>query len=397
MTRKRKIAFAVITLLVICGVVEGASQIIWWRLARKAFAACEDKGKQFVGDPNNGLRLMEMAHPIYYYTLKPGYESPGLFVNEKGFAQRDVVPLAKANGVFRVAAQGESTTHGHNVDTACYPTYLRKILHSAGHEQAEVINGGVSGWLSDQVALRAENELAAYQPDLVVLYTGWNDFQAYDPLSNVAKNSMFEMYGGSHWHSQLKHTFKSFMLLDAVYEKAFRKEQAAKGDVKCADATPAEIYRFYLKNLDRMLAAYRNENPKAVVALCTLVGRWPSDSDEQFETAAPTFGHIWWMKQHKLNRHQAAERLNIFNDLLRNHAKSKGFVLVDCARAFDNLNRTKLQWDFCHFNEEGYELLAEVMYDSLREQGFVRGEARSRLAELMAKHQQPTNVTRGGE
>jgi hypothetical protein len=284
MTRKRKIAFALITLLVVCGVVEGASQIIWWRLARKAFARCEQRGKEFVGDPNNCLRLMEMAHPVYYYTLKPGYESPGLFVNEKGCAQRDVVPLARTKGILRVAAQGESTTHGHNVDTACYPTYLRKILHSAGHERAEVINGGVSGWMSDQVALRAEHELADYRPDLVVLYTGWNDFQGYDPLGTVAKATLFEMYGGSHWHSQLKSTFKSFMLLDALYEKSFRKEQGAQGDVKCADATPAEIYRFYLKNVDRMVAAYRNQNPNAVIALCTLVGRWPTETDQEFES-----------------------------------------------------------------------------------------------------------------
>ena len=67
---------------------------------------------------------------------------------------------------------GESTTQGHSTDVGNYPVYLKATLEqrARGYAAVEIINAGVSGWTSDQLALRAERQLAAYRPDIVVLY-----------------------------------------------------------------------------------------------------------------------------------------------------------------------------------------------------------------------------------
>ena len=92
------------------------------------------------------------------------------------------------------------------------------------------------------------------------------------------------------------------------------------------------------------------------------------------------------MKHRDLTREQAAERLRRFNALIRQYAAPRGLTLIDADAAFDGLDRARLQWDFAHMTFEGYELLAETMYEAIRNGGLVRGDESPRRLELMAKY-----------
>jgi hypothetical protein len=100
------------------------------------------------------------------------------------------------------------------------------------------------------------------------------------------------------------------------------------------------------------------------------------------------------MKQHGLSPAQAAAALERFNSLIRDYAKSRGLLLIDAERAFSDLERARLQWDFAHMTPHGYEMLAEVMYDALRSAGVVDGERSPRLEQLRNKYRtnQPLGV-----
>lgn len=187
--------------------------------------------------------------------------------------------------MLRVAAMGESTTQGHDVDLGSYPTYLRSRLAASarGYAGVEMINGGVLGWISEQVAVRAEHQIAAFKPDIVVLYVGWNDFQAYDPTDVPRKTSTFEAYhGGTPLHAYAAATFKSVALLTSAYQRLRATTESVAAARGTHEAGPEQIYRFCLANLDRVVVACRRANPPVQICISTLAGRWPLDSAEDF-------------------------------------------------------------------------------------------------------------------
>jgi lysophospholipase L1-like esterase len=381
MTLGKKAVFAAVTLLAFLILVEGGARVIWVVLEHRAFARTLQGGEAQLR--NNIINFIEEPDRIYGYTLRPNMARGGVVINSQRFAQREVVPLARQPGVLRVAAMGESTTQGHNVDIANYPLALKNALKrlGTGFHDVEMINAGVSGWISDQVALRAEHEIARYQPDIVVLYVGWNDFQGYDPYGPPSTVTYFDMaYGGRHWVSTS--WLRSVELLGAVVGAVSQP----KAIIPAGEILPVEInYRFYIMSLDRIVRAFRGTDPKVTIAISTLVGRWPLGTVADYEDETH-HGRTWWMKLHSLTPTQASAALDRFNDLIRQYARRQNLILIDAARAFDPLDRRKLQWDFAHMDPEGYELLGHVMYRGLVDSSVVAGGKSERMEELVAKY-----------
>ena len=279
---------------------------------------------------------------------------------------------------------GESTTQGHSTDVGNYPVYLKAALEqrAPGPAEIEMINAGVSGWTSDQLALRAERQLAAYRPDIVVLYAGSNDFQSYDPFGPPPTRSYFEQVFGVLPPGE-RFGLRSVQLLSAAYTSVSTRAAGKTKSLGVRRAEPpgktADVYRFYRASLDRIVRAYRQPDPGVRIALCTLVGRWPMAPPE--DPSGPV-----WIKARSLSQTDAAGALARFNDLIREYARAHDLILIDTAAAFASLDRQALMWDFIHMHSEGYELLALVIYDGLVRAGAVAGAPIPRLEALMAKY-----------
>ena len=83
----------------------------------------------------------------------------------------------KAAGSYRVFCVGGSTTYGQPYDdSTSYVAWLRELLAVVDdRRQWEVINAGGVSYASYRVA-NVVDELCRYQPDLLVIYTGHNEF-----------------------------------------------------------------------------------------------------------------------------------------------------------------------------------------------------------------------------
>ena len=94
----------------------------------------------------------------------------------------DVTFLARkpANG-FRLFVLGESSVEGFPYGAPwSFPAFLQRRLASAlPGTTVEVVNAGVNGIASWDIRRIAE-EIVRYQPDVVILYAGHNDFTASD-------------------------------------------------------------------------------------------------------------------------------------------------------------------------------------------------------------------------
>ncbi len=92
----------------------------------------------------------------------------------------------KPSGVYRIFCLGGSTTYGRPYDdTTSFCGWLREFLPEADpSRQWEVINAGGISYASYRVAILAE-ELQQYEPDLMIIYSGQNEFlerRTYDRL-----------------------------------------------------------------------------------------------------------------------------------------------------------------------------------------------------------------------
>jgi len=122
----------------------------------------------YVPEPELGYRM----RPHFSGTLKQDYTSR-IEINAQGL--RDADYGRKRPGALRVVAVGDSYTFGAGVDLAeSWPKRLEAELRSRGLD-AEVVNGGTSGYGTLQYAALVRRLLPVYAPDLVVVMATFND------------------------------------------------------------------------------------------------------------------------------------------------------------------------------------------------------------------------------
>ncbi len=143
-------------------------------------AVSEDKWRYlFPPDTILGWRLAKNVKCTHYskyiyITNDQGFMSTG----ESDFYYDPV----KAKDVYRIIVVGGSTVFGQGAYTpaenlpATIYNYLQKIhLRNDKKVTYEVINAGISGYLSNQEFLYILTELLSFHPDLIIVYDGWND------------------------------------------------------------------------------------------------------------------------------------------------------------------------------------------------------------------------------
>ncbi len=99
------------------------------------------------------------------------------------------VDRRKAPGTFRVVALGDSSTFGWGVDPEeTYPRRLEALLRERHPGmKVEVINLGVCGYSSFQGRILLERDALAFQPDVVTISYGSNDYSEVPEAFDVAR------------------------------------------------------------------------------------------------------------------------------------------------------------------------------------------------------------------
>jgi len=133
-----------------------------WFIARKAATT-------LLYAPNDHYRQDLLPNQVY---ARDGY------VNRIGphGLRGDEPVLPKPEGVIRIAVMGGSSVFDIRSDVG-WPRRLQDILRNRGLGQVEVFNAGIPGFSTREVLPFYERKVAAYQPDVVLLYVGWNDLK----------------------------------------------------------------------------------------------------------------------------------------------------------------------------------------------------------------------------
>ncbi|HEY6101666.1 MAG TPA: SGNH/GDSL hydrolase family protein [bacterium] len=141
--------------------------------------------RRYLGQPYDPIRTTSLAAPhkemlerllagetTYYahsptlgWTIKPNGYAPLYRANAQGIRGNRIYRPTPPRGVLRLAAFGDSFTHGDDVRNQ--DTWEELLVRA--HGQLEVMNFGVSGYGSDQAFLRYREEGLQYRPQITII------------------------------------------------------------------------------------------------------------------------------------------------------------------------------------------------------------------------------------
>lgn len=369
------------------------------------------------------------VHPLFLYTnrrsfngLLPFREPGGTFTvetNAHGFRTREFFP--KQTNDYRIVILGDSFTYGYNANQSrTYPAVLERLLREKVAPNITVYSLGVPGYSTIQYALLTSVYLDYLKPDLVIVAEDVSDFEedrvniqnfSLDPngiptapkelprpdglkqfaVGQYGKLVAFDnpsafwltklMFGSSLFH-------RLYQLSYALYKYAFLfragiiERSAAQG--KYERITYGQLIKQYGPDFSRalpeslvqnvipydlptarakyaatfrLLSYIRNETRKRNVPLyfASYPYPWMVSTSESVAYQATIFGKIYDFRE---------DRVPV--ELMTEYANALGVPLIDAYPVFAK-NFTGMYGIYDpHFNEKGYAVLAEVLYEGIK-------------------------------
>jgi lysophospholipase L1-like esterase len=290
-------------------------------------------------------------------------------INSLGFRGADF-EREKRDGVFRILTAGGSSTYGyHSHDDHTYPAILQRLLDADAPGRYEVVNVGLPMYTSDNIAAMLEGEGFDYAPDLLTLYTGYNDTSEMRRLRKeppwigapkwVYRKSFFLHLAGkplvnaySHWlGAEVKEEVAAQFRLDRAKLDGLRESTA----------------RVYRANLERIVSLARERGVALVFIRQPMTTRFFSQTRIREslpyaeEVAAirrglEEEGSIW--------RDEASILLHVnLMEILDEVAVEHGIPVVDGRVHTDVHPEHLVSW--VHLSEEGNESLARQLRDAI--------------------------------
>jgi tetratricopeptide (TPR) repeat protein len=207
----------------------------------------------------------------------------------------DVFSVRKGARTFRIFCLGESTMAGFPYDFhATAPSFLRDRLQNLLPEDTvEVINVGLSA-VGSYVILDFARELLDYEPDLLLVYAGHNEFYGAYGVGSVVS------IRGGPWMTRLTLSllrFRSFLLFRNVVasfsgpvappspDATLMEQVVGERIIPLSSPLYAEARGVYRDNLERMIDAASSRG--VPVMFCALVSNLRAQPPFRSVSAAP--------------------------------------------------------------------------------------------------------------
>jgi len=182
---KKQLALAILLLVIMFVMVEVPAKI-WWH----SIENCAFENSDVYADLPQSLKR-QMCVESYQIQFSPSRIEPNqnfqtININSFGFRGKEITQ-EKPEDTFRIFAVGGSTMlgTGSTSDVTTIPGFLQqKFDETNSRIKIEVINAGVSGAWSQTETNYIKNSLLQFNPDLFIVYDGWNDAANLENVSD---------------------------------------------------------------------------------------------------------------------------------------------------------------------------------------------------------------------
>jgi len=279
-------------------------------------------------------------------------------INSNGFLGPEF-SRTKRSGVYRIFAVGDSCTFGNGIWKKAYPALLQELLNAdPSPREFEVINAGIEGYNSSFAKERVQDTILSYQPDLVMLYIGWNDLMKSDPQSMAVENRDNILVR----LKQESYLIKAYRKLIFFYLRPliFRPEVvvAEESGGVFGDFIPS-VYR---QNLEEMINVLRARGVQVMLyTLPTAVSASMKHEDlEKQNIIFPYFAKAYGVSDF-------LSLLVAYNRVIRQLGDEHGVPVVDLEAIFNMRDKRRLFWDTMHPSYEGHRVIAGSVVQKIDE------------------------------
>jgi len=294
-------------------------------------------------------------------------------INSLGFRGPDF-EADKPDGIFRVICMGGSSTFGYFArDRFTYPALLeRRFAERLPARKVEAINAGIPHADSDNLLAMLQDELTGYEPNVITIYTGFNDAYYLMDATAFQKSlrwihSHFATYvafkrlvtalGGPQMHSRW-----------ARYRKTVNQES-----VRVQVDLHAERYE---RNLRELLADARDSEIEVFFILQSVdlvnkrrKGEVRTTYAEEVRAAENHLQQEGWIDFHETTLLVQFRLMEI----LRTLAREENVPIVDNIAILDE--HPEYFASYVHLTENGNGALADALFDAIRPLASAEGQA----------------------
>ncbi len=296
-----------------------------------------------------------------------------VFVSSNGY-RGPAFEVRKPPQVTRIIVLGGSAVFDHGVsdhasaETGSWPHLLGQRLTEEGLKNVEVINAGIPGHSTSDSLGRLYAQLWMYDPDLVLIYHGWNDIKfwkaleitperplishvkPYDPTSNP-----FTSYQGF-WDKLLSNS--------QLYLKVRNKYYMLRTNVGLEGAVDGTVER--ATDYDDYGARQFHLNMELIVTASRIIGATPV-MVTQATLVTPNNSSADRVRinyEYQNLEHDAIVRAyQSTYDIIRDIGSRTDTMVIDAASLLNG--RSELFNDHVHLRPEGSKVLAAVVADEL--------------------------------
>lgn len=279
-----------------------------------------------------------------FWRLKP--DQPG--VNSLGFPGAEF-DFEKESNVFRIVFLGDSVTQQG------YPYICQSILNTQGNgEKYEAVSLAVSGYSSHQGRVLAQNYAHRLDPDVAVVFFGWNDhWLAYGDTDANKKVEVTEESVGRQLLKKIYHELRLLQLGVWVVSKVSQTESVKSLGVQ---RVPVEQYK---ANLSSIITVFSSHDVPVVLLTA------PST---HAKLGVPEYlvreGFV-------ISASDAIDLHATYNDVVRQLGDIDGVTVIDLDSLINQADNTQLkQWfmqDGIHLTEAGLEYVAGLLTPVLKD------------------------------
>ena len=322
------------------------------------------------GYPMNdkGGSIALVTHPHLIYSLKNPQKTPEVSINAQGFRGGDWAE--KESSSCRIIALGGSAAFGLGASATdkVFLNVLQKLLDASMESRVEVYNAGVPGYSSKQEFILLATSLLDYNPDMVLIFDGWNDFY----FSGVRPPDVQEGFHPTFYEfdviiSRNTQRWLNVFRLSAFFRwaewKIWRAYIIEGRRTRRFDrfSDNLEVYLpEYRKNLERMVRLARAYRSDVVIVSQPELFHREGEIPEAEQEVRLRYNRKKRQGYEEFSRTQYPA----FIEAARQVAVAEDVPFLDATAAFDEFDGVAFT-DFVHFNDEGQQILAQYLFPTV--------------------------------
>lgn len=298
------------------------------------------------------------------YIPAPSTRGNGYVTNSTHFRYPHDFPVKKGEKEIRIFVTGGSTAWGAGANQEqLYTTIFEKGLREKySNSTTRVISAAAGSYTSTQERIMIENYVYQYEPDLIVMLTGWNDIffgyrgdnvlqvqdvMGYKSMVDRFTKSVFEKITPP---ESRHYTFKLAYLIDtAFYRLKHRNREEMENLIKRNAVPPQSVYDRFLHNVTIISdLASRKKWDFAVCLQPTIY-----DTRHRMSSADSLDSGVGFLGYHR-------KIYKIYRQRLPKDMAKLGITYLDCDDAIADEPKPVFT-DSAHFGDRGNRLIGEFL------------------------------------